>query len=309
MTGRELRLIVTQGCNYDCTFCHKEGLQTKQKDNFDESDYGYLFSIGKKRLNLDTTTLSGGEPLFRKDIVEIAKKLSQKGAKIVLTTNGFLLKERIEIGNYLKRINISLHVLDKIKYENLVRRTNTYEKVKNNLFLFKEKFPNVEIRLNATLIEGINTSKAKIREYIELANKLNASIKFLELYPKEAEGFFSLEKLEKILLDLGFKKVSSDNRKKVLKNDKTKIILGKIFCAFAEGSNDPSAECKQYNDLFITPEGKIKPCRSILREIDILEDVKGRNEEALINKIILSFSLLGEDCKCLNCINYGGCLK
>ncbi len=306
MSNRELRLIVTQACNYNCVFCHKEGLQTKQRDAFNAEDFKFLFEVGKKNFGLNTTTLSGGEPLVRKDIVGIAKSLNESGAEIVITTNGFLLGERIEVGNYLKRLNLSLHVLDKLEYEKIVQKKDTYEKVLVNLFAFREKYPNVEIRLNATLVKGINTSDEKINSYIDLAEKLSASIKFLELYPNTLPGFYSLEKFGEKLKQLGFKLMEKDNRKTLFEKKNVKIILGRIFCAFAEQTKDPYNECKKYNDLFITPEGKIKPCRSILREIDIYDEVKNQDAESLKNKIILGLSLLGEDCKCVTCQNYGG---
>lgn len=49
--GRELRFIVTQSCNDQCYFCHREGIEKGDKTLLDSSDYEYLFKICKKEFD------------------------------------------------------------------------------------------------------------------------------------------------------------------------------------------------------------------------------------------------------------------
>lgn len=293
---RELRFLVTQKCNYKCVFCHKEGLQNIQKDLLSAKDFAYIFKVGKGILGSKEVTLTGGEPLVRKDIIEIAKELKKEKANIVLTTNGFFLADNLELGKYLQRINISIHSLTKGDYESIVGVKNGFGRVIDGLLAFKETYPKVEIRLNSTLIKGVNSSKKEILRYIALAEFLGASIKFVELFPKNAKGFFPLEKVEKILLELGFKKIKKEDRKMDFKKGKTFIRLSKIFCAFAEDMKNPCKSCRKYNDLFVTPEGSIKPCRSQLRVVDILQEVKARKTSNLRKKIKSATEILGNKC-------------
>jgi cyclic pyranopterin phosphate synthase len=113
--------LVTQQCNYMCVFCHGEGLQSNKMDLLTPDDYCFLFKVGKENFGWNTATLTGGEPLLRKDIVQIAEKLFTQGAKITLTTNGTLLTDKILIGNYIERVNLSIHTLNEQSYESLVR--------------------------------------------------------------------------------------------------------------------------------------------------------------------------------------------
>jgi GTP 3',8-cyclase len=293
---RELRLLVTQRCNYNCVFCHGEGLQNLQKDRLNSDDFAYIFKIGKNFFGFNSVTITGGEPMVREDLIEIVKKIKEQGGRIVLTTNGFFLKDKIEIGNYIDRINVSIHSLNNEDYNKIVRVENGFDKVITGLFYFRQNYPNVEIRLNSTLIRGVNASKEKIEQYVDLASKLGASIKFVELFPKEADGFFPLEEAEKIIIGLGFSKTSSEDRKMDFRRENSFIRLSKVFCAFAENLPDPCKLCKKYNDLFINPEGSIKPCRSQLRVINALEDIKNRNDEKLAEKIKNSLNILGDKC-------------
>jgi GTP 3',8-cyclase len=304
--NRGMRLILTQDCNYHCVFCHKEGLIESEKDRLNAQDYKFLFSVAKEYFQIKEVTLTGGEPLVRNDIKEIIEGIHSEGGRIVLTTNGYLLPKIKKVVRCINRINVSIHSLDLRKYESLVGRSNTFKQVKNNLIQFKEDFPSVEIRLNSTLVKGQNTSKDQILDYLNFARSLNASIKYVELFPRTLTGFFALKEMEMILYGLGFKLILKEDRKKDFLKNGLNIRLSQIFCSYVEGKDHPCNECKEYNDLFVTPLGDIKPCRSHRRKINLLEEIKNREKEKVIGKISLAFDVLGEDCifdevrKCLN---------
>ena len=111
MFKKELRLVLTENCNYNCTFCHKEGMKKQEKNLLDANDYAFLYQICKESFNWDEITLTGGEPFVRKDIDEIIEKLYKSGAKITIVTNGELLNKHVDVLKYVKRINLSIHTL------------------------------------------------------------------------------------------------------------------------------------------------------------------------------------------------------
>ena len=79
--GRELRLIVTQSCNDQCYFCHREGIEKGDKTLLDSSDYEYLFKICKKEFDQNEVSITGGEPFMNKEIDSIIKKLYEENGK------------------------------------------------------------------------------------------------------------------------------------------------------------------------------------------------------------------------------------
>lgn len=293
---QELRFLVTQKCTNSCFFCHGEGLQTGKTDLMSAEDISFVFDVARFHFGCNRTTLTGGEPLLRPDIIDIAAKLYQNLGKVTLTTNGVLLADKINIGNYLERLNISIHSVDPHMYGVITKNRDAYPKMIYGLNQFKQRFPNVEIRVNATLLKGYNSAEDDIDDLLEFASKLNASVKFVELYPPTADEFIPVEEAECYLLRRGFGRISSTTRKKDYSNGFLEVGLTKIFCSSANDHDDPSAYCETNNDLFVSPDGKIKPCRHNPMEIDILPETKDRDSEGICQKLSRAFSLLGKHC-------------
>lgn len=297
-SARELRFLLSQRCNYECSFCHKEGLQSFKTEKLDAEDYKFIFHIGQKVFGLHNTTLTGGEPLVRKDISDIVSGLAENLARITITSNGFLLDKCMHIGKYIDRLNISLHTLDMKKYESIVSRENVFSKTLNNIINFRDKYPKVGICLNSTLSKTIHGSEDEYWKLIDFAKSINASIKFIELYPQSSKNLISLRTIEKLLLANNFKSISGNSVRKVeFSNGFVTVGLTKIFCALSLDQNNPMIYCNQNNDLFVSPDGKIKPCRNNKFEIDLLDDVKAQDEIGLINKLQLAFASLGKFCQ------------
>jgi heme b synthase len=110
----QLRIIfweTTAGCNLECTHCRrldvskelmKDDLTTEQSFQLIDN----ITQVGKPIL-----VLSGGEPLFRPDIFEIAAYGTQKGLTMALATNGTLIDEVIAqkiVDSGVQRVSISL---------------------------------------------------------------------------------------------------------------------------------------------------------------------------------------------------------
>lgn len=294
--NRELRFLVTQQCNYKCLFCHGEGLQSNKINKLTPDDIAFLFYIAKKYYDIKTATLTGGEPLLRADIIDIVDNLYDMGCYITITTNGYLLNKYFELGKYVSCINVSLHTLSKEAYEHTVQRVDSFDRVTNNLEEFKLKYPNVEICLNITLIENLNSSEKQIHEIINFAKNVNANLKFIELYPSNSNGFVPIEVVKNYLIKNGFQNFQTKTRNEKYFDKKTVVGLSKIFCSIAQCKKSPSEYCNSTNDLFISPDGKIKPCRNNTNEIDILKCVHKKNE--IMTKHILdqAFNELGKNC-------------
>ena len=112
-----LRISVTDRCNLRCKYCMPED-GVKLINHNDILSFEEIFEFVKVsvRFGITKVRITGGEPLVRKNIVELVRQLSQikELEDLSLTTNAILLKEYakplFEAG--LKRINISLDTLD-----------------------------------------------------------------------------------------------------------------------------------------------------------------------------------------------------
>ncbi|MBN1523306.1 MAG: radical SAM protein [Spirochaetales bacterium] len=109
--------LVTKRCNFRCRYCYAESnerIASTCPEDLNEQDTLKILKIMRK--DVDNIYFSGGEPLLRKDIVDIVKACRTLNYHIVgLTTNGILLPRKHEIAEYLDYLTISLDTLDEKK--------------------------------------------------------------------------------------------------------------------------------------------------------------------------------------------------
>ncbi len=111
-----LRVALTKRCNLRCEFCHMEG-EDHDEQSDGEMSVGEIVRIVRiaVELGISKVKLTGGEPLARKDILEIVRGIaSAEGLKdLSMTTNGVLLasiaSQLRDAG--LQRVNVSLPTL------------------------------------------------------------------------------------------------------------------------------------------------------------------------------------------------------
>lgn len=121
-----LRISVTDRCNLRCKYCMPaEGV--KLIPHSEILSYEEISEVVKvvAAMGIDKIRLTGGEPLVRRDIVQLVKMISKiEGVKdLGLTTNGQLLEQMAQelFDAGLKRINISLDTIDPQKYNDITR--------------------------------------------------------------------------------------------------------------------------------------------------------------------------------------------
>jgi len=129
--------------------------------------------------------LTGGEPLVRKDIIELIKKLNLKKnntnlKEITLTTNGTLLKKYAkdlkESG--IDRINVSLDTIDSEKYKEITRFGNLDIVISGIKEAIKNK---IKVKINTVAMKNFNENE--LEKLIIWADKLNIDITFIEVMP------------------------------------------------------------------------------------------------------------------------------
>ena len=294
--NKELRLIVTRKCNYDCYFCHGEGVEKGTKEVFDSKDYKYLVDFCKRKYGWNTVTITGGEPLVRDDILEIVNCMKELDLKTTLVSNGELIDRNMACFEGIDRLNVSIHTLNTNLYDQIVQRKNKLSRVIYNLSQLRNLNKDIDIRINMTVVKNQNDTIEEFENIITLAKKVNASIKIIELFSKNKEEIVPIYEIKKKLIELNFKVLEEYTHKIVLFDGTTKIILSKIFCAAANDRYNPNSYCNSFNDLFVSPDGIIKLCRYIKQEVSIKDEVKNRDDEGLEKKIKLANSLLGKYC-------------
>ena len=292
MADKELRLLLTQACNYDCVFCNHEGLNNKVSKKLNNCDYSYLYTVCRDNFDWRSVSLTGGEPLLYKDFDDLVLRIAKQQGLITVISNGALLDKHMSSVDLLKRINLSLHSLDPQKYDGLVQRKGRLPKVISNINAVRINSPHVDVRLNVVLSKGFNDSSEDIKRLLDFADFNGCSIKFIEL-ANDKDKIVTLDELKEMLKNLGLKERFTDKRKTVMSNN---IILTRTSCEDAQRTNDPSAKCQENMDFFVTPNGAVNHCVVTNEESSILGEIRSRDDEALVAKLKTISQSFGRNC-------------
>ena len=176
-----LRISLTEACNLRCVYCMPEGDVCFKNDNgLTDDEIKYLIDIFGD-IGLKKIRFTGGEPLLRKNIVELVSKAKEKEiGKIALTTNGVLLPKYLDglINAGLNEINISLDSLKEDVFKKITRGGNLISVVES---IKKAVNKGIKVKINAVIVKGINDNEFLDLCKLSVHHKLD--IRFIELMP------------------------------------------------------------------------------------------------------------------------------
>ena len=200
-TIRDLRISVTDRCNFRCTYCMPaEGMQWLPRTEvltFEEIER--LARLFVERYGVDGIRLTGGEPTVRAHLPVLVAKLAQlkvpqtspspfAGRKpdLSMTTNGATFRlvahELREAG--LDRVNISLDTLQADRFIEMTRRDEMF-RVLDGIEAAKEAGFS-PVKINAVMQRGVNDDE--IVALAEFGRERGVEVRFIEFMPLDAEG-------------------------------------------------------------------------------------------------------------------------
>ncbi len=277
-----LRITLTNRCNVNCLYCHHDGM-VKSKDEMTADELYTICKVAKK-IGVKKIRLSGGEPLLKKDIVEIVQKIASLDFKdISMTTNGILLEkyaqELKDAG--LDRVNVSLDTLNRETFE-FITKKDYLEDAKKGILKAVEvgMYP---VKINMVIMKDINQDE--IDDMFEFCKEHDIVLQLIELIESEncdddkfsADYHYKLDDIEKELADIA----DEVHERKFMQGRKKYYIDGGEIEVVKPVDN--STFCANCSRLRITPDGKIKPC--LLRNDNLVELISyvrnGASEEEL----------------------------
>lgn len=168
---RLVALEVTRSCNLDCIHCRAAASKGPFKDELTKNE---LFRILEdiKEIASPVIILTGGEPLLREDLFEIAKKAFSLGLKPVLATNGTLITDSVakEIkASGIARVSISLDGGDAKSHDEFRKMPGAFEGAMKGIEVLRKH--QIPLQINTTLT-GLNYEE--LPKIHELAKRLGA---------------------------------------------------------------------------------------------------------------------------------------
>lgn len=269
---------VTHSCTGNCLHCDKGGIK-REEDLLSPQQYAKIL----RRLNPPVVQLSGGEPLLRKDIVEIVEAMKQGDGSpfIILVTNGSLLTEKKyvqlkEAG--LDRISVSLDFPDQ-RHNEFRGIPGLYQRLERLLPLLARKYDHDDIALNSAI------TRENLPELLLLAERARQwGIKisysaYSTLRTGDRKYFVSSEKdlqaLGKEIIEL----IRLKRKDKIILN--AERTLAKTYRFFREGIIPHCQAGKRF--LVVRPDGYLNPCsmfpeKKYLTQPEVLQRFTAQNK-------------------------------
>lgn len=179
-----LRLSVTDRCDLRCSYCMPER-QTflPRKDVLSLEELNRL-ALGFIARGVTKLRLTGGEPLVRRDMLELVRALGRKLGdgleELTLTTNATRLAEFADDlrSAGVRRINVSLDTLDRANFARLARR-DSLPQVLDGIAAAREA--GLAVKLNTVALKGINDHE--IADLIAWAHAGGMELTLIEVMP------------------------------------------------------------------------------------------------------------------------------
>lgn len=190
-----LRVSVTDRCSLRCLYClpPRGFAGHRSKDLLTDAEIVRIVSVAA-RLGAGKLRITGGEPLVRPGIVELAGELAAvPGVEdSALSTNGLLLSSMAEALRRagVSRINVSLDTLRPDRFRSIARRGELRDVLDGVQAALNAGFNPVKI--NTVIMKGINSDE--IEEFVSLTRRWPVHVRFIELMPIGETGFFSRER-------------------------------------------------------------------------------------------------------------------
>lgn len=175
----KLRVQLTDACNFRCFYCMP--LTPEFLPSLSLLSSGEFLKICSTLVDfgIDEIRVSGGEPTLRKDFEAIVTGLSDlRLRKLGLTTNGFLLDEKLDFLRQTRcqYINISLDSLRAERFHEITK-TKNFEKVYKAVLQAKAK--GFQVKVNVVVMRGINDDE--IMDFVKFSSVHDIEVRFLEL--------------------------------------------------------------------------------------------------------------------------------
>lgn len=276
-TVRDLRISITDRCNFRCGYCMpEEGMVWQPREELlTYEEIERIARVCVERWGFESIRLTGGEPTVRAHLPLLVDKLAALGVELSMTTNGATLalvaRELRDAG--LHRINVSLDTLRPERFLALTRRDALGKVLAGIDAALEAGFDPVKV--NCVVMRGVNDD-----EVVDLAafgRDKGVTVRFIEFMPLDAQGQW--------------------RREDVVSYDEIVTRIGAAFplepveergaqpaerLRFADGRGEigviPTVTrpfCGNCDRVRLTADGQFRNCLFAVRELDLRAVLRG----------------------------------
>jgi len=194
----DLRISVTDRCNFRCTYCMpEEGLEWLNRDDvMSFEEIVHLARVFVERFGVSSIRLTGGEPTVRAQLPLLVQRLAALGndrgpVDLAMTTNAatFAASATAYRAAGLRRVNISLDTLDREKFERMTRR-DELDRVLAGIEAAKDAGFD-PVKINAVVERGVNDDE--IVDLARFGRDAGVEVRFIEFMPLDADAQWGIK--------------------------------------------------------------------------------------------------------------------
>jgi GTP 3',8-cyclase len=292
-THDNLRISVTDRCNIRCFYCMPEtDVKFEPRENilsFEEIERFVRVAAG---LGIRKLRLTGGEPLVRKGLPTLIRKLiTIPGIQdIALTTNGVLLgpqaQDLYDAG--LRRLNVHLDTLDRERFLHITRRDDLPKVLEGIETARRIGFG--PIKINAVAVK--NLVEADIVPLAVYGRERDIEIRYIEFMPLDAQGLWERDRvlltddmLKMLERGIGpLEEIPDPDSRAPATEYRFKDGIGRV--GFIASVSRPF--CLNCNRVRLTSDGKLRYCLFAIEETDVRGLLRGGAPDEAIAEAIRS---------------------
>ncbi len=280
-----LRISVTQECNMHCPYCHREG-ETNPSTVMSAEEIVHIVKTALS-LGISRVKLTGGEPLLRKDILDIVGDIAGlRGLRdLSMTTNGTFLEAMAKDlkTKGMNRVNISLPTLNHETYRNLMggNLRDAIEGVR--AAVEAELYP---VKLNMLMLKNIN--EREVEKMIQFAERTMTILQLIELEPLNlSDAYYERYHLDLKEVEQKLKEQALEVRTREYMQNRRIYFLPRVKVEVIHPIENTEF-CARCTRIRVTSDGKLKPC--LMRNdnlVDILTPLRNGAKNEELTKLFL----------------------
>lgn len=284
-----LRLSVTDRCDLRCSYCMPERMQFLPRKDVLSLEELHQLALGFIARGVRKIRLTGGEPLVRRDIVELIHALGRKVGdgleELTLTTNGTQLAQYAEAlaAAGVRRVNVSLDTLDRKKFAELTRRDALPQVLEG---IAAAKTAGLKVKLNAVALKGINEDE--LPHLISWAHGLDHDVTLIEVMPLgDVEGdrvdhYLPLSDVRDRIEQIWTLKPLSDSTGGPARYDRIEQTGGKLGMITPLTNNF----CAGCNRIRVTATGQLYPCLGGGERVDLRAALRSEDPDGNLDRAL-----------------------
>ncbi len=284
---RDLRISVTDRCNFRCTYCMpEEGMTWLPREEiltFEEIERVARLMV--ERYGIDSIRLTGGEPTVRAHLALLVRKLAALGVDLAITTNGATFDRHASelAAAGLQRVNISLDTLRADRFEQLTRRDELDAVLRGIDAAVTAGF--APVKINAVVMAGVNDDE--VVDLARFGRERGVHVRFIEFMPLDAGGDWArgqvvsqaeiLERIDAVFpLEPVRRTGEPAQRFRYLDGAGEIGVIPSVTDAF----------CDRCDRVRLTAEGQLRNCLFALDEFDLRGPLRSGADDATLGEAI-----------------------